>query len=195
MPESLQPSYSEHCILIPVNRAKTVNSRYCAVQKDLSNRKIAEFISGYCNGNLKKLATCESATFQAGSYTYDLSESTESGLGVTYPGQFRLRVSNTDYWSGYCTKDNVQDCRTDDATIFDFISWMTVQVGVNYNYQYIGNSCNTTSRVASYNSSTRKGVMNWSYNSAGCKNEAKPSKFKILETSEFEVINVAVKMY
>lgn len=190
--DSLQPSYSENCVLIPENKARTVSSRYCAVQKDLSNRKIAEFIPGYCAGNPKKLSTCEGATFPVGSFAYDLTQSTESTLSGPYPGLFKLWVSNND-WKGYCTKDNAQDCRTDDATIFDFINWTTVKPGNNYNYQYIGNSCNTPFRIASYNPSTRKGTFNWSYNSNGCTNKADPSQFKVLETSEFEVINLGGK--
>ena len=122
-----------------------------------------------------------------------MTESTESTLGGAYPGQFRLWVNNTDDWKGYCTKENAQDCVSNDATIFDFISWTTVRAGNNYNHQYIGNSCNTPFRVASYNSATRKGVMKWSYNSGGCTGKVDPSTFKVLETSEFEVINVGGK--
>jgi hypothetical protein len=192
VPESLQPTYSENCVLIPANKARTLNSRYCAVQKDLSNRKIAEFIPGYCEGNPKKLSTCEAATFPAGSFAYDLTESTESTLSGPYPGRFQLWVSNSD-WKGYCTKDNAQDCVSSDATIFDFINWTTVRADNKFNHQYIGDSCNTPFRIASYNSSTRKGVINWSYNSKGCTNEADPSKFEVLETSQFEVINLGGK--
>ena len=192
LPESMQPTYSENCVLVPDNRLRTVNSRYCAVQKELSNRKIADFIPGYCEGNPKKLSTCESATFPAGSFAYDLTQSTQSTLGGAYPGRFKLWVSN-DGWKGYCTKDNAQDCVSNEATIFDFISWTTVRAGYAYNHQYIGNSCNTPFRVASYNSATRKGVINWSYNPGGCTNAADPSTFKILETSEFEVISAGGK--
>lgn len=191
--DSLQPSYSENCVLIPANKARTVNSRYCAVQKDLTNRKIAEFIPGYCDGNPKKLSTCESATFPAGSFAYDLTESTESTLTGAYTGRFQLWVSNTDGWKGYCTKENAEDCVSNDATIFDFINWTTVRAGNNYNHQYIGDSCNTPFRIASYNSASRKGVINWSFNSGDCANGADQSTFKVLETSEFEVISVGGK--
>lgn len=190
--ESLQPTYSENCVLIPANKAKTVNSKYCAVQKDLSNRKISEFIPGYCDGNPKKLSTCESATFPAGSFAYDLTESTVSTLTGAYTGRFQLWVNN-DGWKGYCTKENAQDCVSNDATIFDFINWTTVKAGNNYNFQYIGDGCNTPFRVASYNSTTRKGVINWSFNSGNCRTQSDPSTFKVLETSEFEVINVGGK--
>ena len=190
--ESLQPTYSENCVVIPSNKVKTLYSRYCAVQKDLSNRKIAEFIPGYCDGNPKKLSTCESATFPAGSFAYDLTESTESSLTGAYKGRFQLWVNN-DGWKGYCTKDNVQDCVSNDSTIFDFIKWTTVRADNSYNHQYIGDSCNTPFRVASYNADTRKGVINWSFNSGNCKNPADRSTFKVLETSEFEVITVGGK--
>lgn len=192
VPESGQPSYSENCVLIPDNSARTVNSRYCAVQKDLSNRKIAEFIPGYCDGNPKKLSTCENATFPAGSFAYDLTQSTESTIGGAYPGNFRLWVSNND-WKGYCTKDNAPDCVSNDATIFDFINWTSVRPGRENNYASIGDCGNTPFRIASYNSASRKGIINWSSRSGGCDGGNSSFTFKVLESSEFEVITIGDK--
>ena len=185
IPDSLQPTYSENCVIIPENRARTVNSKYCAVQKDLSNRKILDFIQDYCTGNPRKLSTCETALFPARSYAYDLTQSTESTIPGAYPGRFQVWVDNTG-WTGYCTTSG-QNCVSNTSTIFDFIDWSTARAGNNNNYQFIGGNCNTAFRIASYNSTTRKGTINWSNNSGDCTTRNIGST---VETSNFEVISL-----
>jgi hypothetical protein len=198
LPDSLQPTYEQNCVIVPENRARTVNSRYCAVQKDLSNRRIADFIQGvqtnqgmqsYCYGNPRKLSSCENAVFPAGSYGYDLTQSTESTISGPYPGRFQVWVSN-DNWTGYCTRLNAQSCASNDATIFDFIEWSSAGSGNNYNYQFIGDSCNTPFRIASYNPTARTGTINWSRNNGSCNS---PNVSSTVETSNFEVINAGGK--
>jgi hypothetical protein len=191
VPDSMHPTYAENCVIVPENSTRTVNSKYCAVQKDLSNRKIADFIQDYCTGNPRKLATCETATFPAASYAYDLTQSTESPISGPYPGRFQLWVDEAG-WKGYCTT-NGQDCVSNTSTIFDFIDWSTARSGNSNNYQFIGDSCNTPFRIASYNSSTRKGTINWSTNSGSCQSPANSSTFTVLETSTFEVISAGGK--
>jgi hypothetical protein len=85
---------------------------------------------------------------------------------------------------------NAQSCASNDATIFDFIEWSSAGSGNNYNYQFIGDSCNTPFRIASYNPTARTGTINWSRNNGSCNS---PNVSSTVETSNFEVINAGGK--
>lgn len=187
LPDSLQPTYAGNCVLIPENSANTVTSRYCATQKNVSNRTIAEMIPGICDD--VSSSACKSAKFPEGSFVYDLSQSVQSTLTDKYPGRFRLWTSD-DGWKGYCTTSNAQDCQRDGATIEDFINWTRAS---SRNRQFIGDSCNTAFKVASYDTATRKGTVNWSTNKGTCSNMDENSMAVVLETSNFEVITAGGK--
>jgi hypothetical protein len=187
MPDVLQPTYADNCVLIPDNSARTVISRYCGTQKNVSNRTIAELIPGICDD--VSSAACKSAKFPEGSFVYDISQSVQSTLTDKYPGRFRLWTSD-DGWKGYCTTSNAQDCQRDDATIFDFIDWTRAS---NRNHQFIGNNCNTAFRIASYDSATRKGTVSWSTNNGDCERQDDNSIAKVLETTNFEIITAGGK--
>jgi hypothetical protein len=187
VPDVLQPTYAENCVLIPDNSARTVISRYCATQKNVSNRTIAELIPGICDD--VSSAACKSAKFPDGSFVYDLSQSVQSTLTDKYPGRFRLWTSD-DGWKGYCTTSNAQDCQRDGATIFDFIDWTRAS---NRNHQFIGNNCNTAFRIASYDSAGRKGTVSWSTNNGDCERQDDNSIAKVLETTNFEIITAGGK--
>jgi len=187
MPDVLQPTYADNCVLIPDNSARTVISRYCGTQKNVSNRTIAELIPGICDD--VSSAACKSAKFPEGSFVYDISQSVQSTLTDKYPGRFRLWTSD-DGWKGYCTTSNAQDCQRDGATIFDFIDWTRAS---NRNHQFIGNNCNTAFRIASYDSATRKGTVSWSTNNGDCERQDDNSIAKVLETTNFEIITAGGK--
>jgi len=189
LPDALQPTYAGNCVLIPDNSTKTVTSRYCATQKNVSNRTISELIPGICDD--VSSTACKATKFPDGSFVYDLSQSVQSTLTDKYPGRFRLWTSD-DGWKGYCTTSNAQDCQRDGATIEDFINWTSVSAG-NQNRQFIGDSCNTAFRVASYDTATRKGTINWSTNKGTCSNVDDDSIAVVLETSNFEVITAGGK--
>jgi hypothetical protein len=189
VPDALQPTYAGNCILIPQNSTKTVTSRYCATQKNVSTRTIADLIPGICDD--VSSTTCKAAKFPDGSFVYDLSQSVQSTLTDKYSGQFRLWTSG-DGWKGYCTTSNAQDCQRDGATIVDFINWTSASAG-STNRQFIGDSCNTAFRVASYDTATRKGTINWSTNKGSCDKMDANSIAVVLETSNFEVITAGGK--
>jgi hypothetical protein len=187
VPEGLQPTYAGNCVLIPENSLKTVTSRYCATQKNVSNRTIAELIPGICDD--VSSATCKAAKFPEGSFVYDLSQSVQSTLTDKYSGRFRLWLSDNG-WKGYCTTSNAQECQRDGATIFDFNNW---NMANSRNVQFIGNNCNTAFKITSYDSIARKGTVNWSSNKGDCEKQDDNSIAKVLETSNFEVITAGGK--
>lgn len=186
LPDSLQPTYDQNCLTIPQNRLNTVSERFCAVQKDLSNRSIREFITDLCN-DPNAAPTCNNSVFPAGSYAYDLSRSNSSTLPDTeYPGFFQLWVSEE--WNGYCTTSTGNSCTSNSGTIFDFIEWTRIKNG-NGNFQFTGSSCNVPFRIASYDASSKTGVINWSSNrDGGCGGNLNYSAFSVVETSNFQVI-------
>jgi hypothetical protein len=103
--------------------------------------------------------------FKSGALAYDVT------FGVT-GDQLRNQVSFT--WDGYSTTDNLK-------TISSFID-----ATGKYN-QWLGNDCNTGFKVKSYDSVTKKGVMQWSDASKFTCDNAYKETFTPIEETSFEV--------
>jgi len=153
---------------------------------------MTKYIPSMCTDGPAVASTCKTATFPSGSSAYDLTATTIANLSDSYNGLFEFWANTDGTWNGFCTKqwDNVsQSCTSTKGTISDFIN-----VNQLPNVQWIGNSCNTPFAVQSYNASTKKGVMAWGSNpSLGCSGNYQFTAAKVVETSNFEVINMAGK--
>ena len=189
---STKPTFDQNCIIVPKNEKGTVSQRYCAIEKKLDGQLMTKYIPSMCTDGPAVASSCKTATFPTGSSAYDLTATTIANLSGSYNGLFELWTNNDGTWDGYCTKawDNVNSkCTSKTGTLTDFINWTRFP-----NVQWTGDSCNVPFSVQSYNDSTKKGVMAWGSNpSLGCAGNYQFTAAKVVETSNFEVINLAGK--
>lgn len=180
-----KPTISANCVTVPMNEKGTVSKVYCAKEKDLSNKPIANFIPNLCKDGDRQITGCSAdALFPANSKGYDLTQSTISKLTGDYNGYFELWPSIVqNEWSGYCTSD---DCNTS-GSLFDFIAYIKTRP------QFRGNNCNTAFKVLSFDSAKNTGQMSWSNNAntAGCSGAT--TDFSKQEITNFVVIKIGGK--
>jgi hypothetical protein len=179
-----RPVFDRNCVSFAENARSTVYRKYCAVEKKLDGRRMSQFIPGLCNviPGLTRAANCSTAVFPAGSSAYDLTATTESRLTGTYNGLFTLWARKDNSWAGYQTAANQTS-----GTIFNFIEHTKTNV------QYIGDSCNTPFKILSYNTSTKKGKIQWGSQPVSNTSCSSPATFAAVETSDFDVITAAGK--
>ena len=161
-------SFDQNCVTFKTDIDKVdADEQICFTQKDLSGKKIVDILKGYCDEQERKaFPNCnKDAVFKPGSLAYDIT------LGVT---KDRVRNEVSFKWDGYSTTDDLK-------TIAAFIDATT-----KYN-QWTGNDCNTGFKVKSYDSITKKGVMQWSDASSHTCENAYQKDFVSVEETSFEV--------
>jgi hypothetical protein len=178
-----RPVFEQNCVSFPENARSSVFRKYCAVEKKLDGKRMSQFIPGLCRitPGLTLAVNCSTAIFPTGSSAYDLTSTTVSTIPGTYNGLFQLWADKVSF-NGYRTS-NAQVNPTA-GTIFDFIEHTKTNV------QYVGGGCSNPFKILSYNTSTKKGQIQWGSQGNGCQN---PSPFAVVETSDFEVISAAGK--
>jgi hypothetical protein len=170
-----KPTISGNCIELPQTKTGNLSDVACATSKDLSGKKITDFIPNLCKNGSGTISGCDAnATFPSGSIAYDLTVTSKQDNYTLWP--------SIDTWTGYNTVG------TND--IYGFIA-ATKQYP-----QWMGGGCNTGFMVASYDDKATpkatKGTVKWGTNTSknGC-TDAKVASYT--ETTNFEIVTVGGK--
>jgi hypothetical protein len=164
-------TFDQNCMTMKVDVDKVdANDIICFTQKDISGKKIKDLIDGFCkDSDLKAFPNCnKEAVFADGSIAYDITLSVSND-------RYRNEVNYT--WDGYATTDNKK-------TIDAFIDYSMK------NESWMGNDCNTSFKIKSYETATKKGVMSWGDASKFSCNDAYKQAFQSVEDTNFEVKTV-----
>ena len=172
-----KPSVNGNCIELPQTKTGTLSEVACATAKDLSGKKIADFIPNLCKDGTNTITGCDAtAIFPSGSIAYDFTVTSKQDNYTLWPS------IDDSTWSGYNTVG------TND--IYGFIA-ATKQYP-----QWMGGGCNTGFMVASYDDKATpkatKGTIKWGTNTSknGC-TDAKVASYT--ETTNFEIVTVGGK--
>ena len=187
--KNAKPIFDQNCVIVSKNDTGNVSQRYCATEKKLGGQLMTKYIPSMCDPKTGAAIAsgCNAATFPEGSSAYDLTATTIANLTGKYNGLFDLWVNTDGTWNGFCTVDG-GTCQSSDSTVLDFINW-TLKPN---RWQSIGDACNTTMKVQSYNPTARTGVIDWGSNSTGCSGN-NSYQFSKVESSNFEVITLGGK--
>ena len=170
-----KPSISGNCVEIPKTKTGSVSELACATSKDLTGKKITDFLPNLCNDGSKTIIGCDpNATFPIGSFAYDFTISAKQDSYTLWP--------NTGSWTGYGTGG------TND--IYGFIAELKKYP------EWIGGGCNTGFMVSSYDEKVvpkaTTGKVKWGTNTSnsGC-NNARAQAYT--ETTNFEIVTIGGK--
>ena len=168
--------FHDNCVDVPQTAAGKVYVTACAIAKDLSSKKMVDFIPNICkddDGN--DISGCNTnSIFPSNSVAYDLT--------LTYPQDtYWLWIDETDNWTGYNTVP------ANSTKIVDLIA------GLQQYPQYTGNGCNTAIKVVSYDASKKSGKIGWaSTASTDCTNLGTEYSFNTANQTNFDVITSGV---
>ncbi len=176
-----KPVASGNCVNLFKDAAGKVVETYCATSKNLSNKKITDFIPNICsNGAGGVISGCDNnSVFPLNSFAYDLTMSTSNDEYYIYAN---IDAANGG-WGGY------QTTPPNSSKIEDFIAYTKV------NEQYKGGNCNTAFLVKSYDAVNKIGIMGWaSTGSINCSGiNAASLVYKAIDDTNFSVVNIGGK--
>lgn len=161
-------TFDQNCATLKADVDKVdANEVICFTQKDISGKKIADLIDGFCqDAALKAFPKCnKAAVFADGSIAYDITFSVTND-------RYSNEISYD--WDGYATTGNKK-------TIAAFINYSMT------NESWMGNDCNTRFKIKSYDDATKMGVMSWGDDAKFSCNDAYKQAFKSVEETSFEV--------
>lgn len=187
------PTFADNCLVLPIKPGSDVGTRVCAVSKDLSGKKLSDFLkaedgtSNVCKRNDGvTVPNCDvNQVFPANSIAYDLSFSTNANLYEIWTG--------TDDWDGYDFKGkNWQNPGAVTPTITAFVEGMSERTSP----EYVGSNCSIGFLIKDFikdaAGKASGGTIKWGLNSSGngCNGGAVSS---FTEESKFIVENVGGK--
>jgi hypothetical protein len=170
-----KPVIDKNCVSIPQTKSGGAVQTYCAVSKDLSGKKITDFIPTLCKSDSGTISGCDSgAVFPAKSIAYDLTMTVATD-------QYHL-WADLNTWNGYATGKTSPYS----SSIYDFISFTKDTA------QFLGSGCSTAFKVKSYDTTKKTGVMSWAATKAAdC--AKMPSSYSFTEDTSFSVVAVGGK--
>jgi hypothetical protein len=187
------PTFADNCLVLPIQPGSDVGTRVCAVSKDLSGKKLSDFMkakdgsSNVCKrGDGATVPNCDvNQVFPPNSIAYDLSLTSNENLYEIWTG--------TDDWDGYDFKGkNWQTPGAVVPTITAFVEGMSERTSP----EYVGSNCSIGFLIKDFTKdATGKalgGTIKWGLNTSGngC-NGGKVSEFT--EESKFIVESVGGK--
>jgi len=155
-------SVEGNCILI----AQTINDgglqKFCAARKDLSGKKVADFIEDVCkNNNDVAISGCNpNETFPEGSFGYDLQVTSQSD-------QYRVWVNSGS--SGYFGVQTIEQFISSLTSAPICIGWCTVDV-----------------QIKSYDPVSKTGRLNWRKNKTSTFTEE--TGFSVVEVNDVKIL-------
>jgi hypothetical protein len=193
--EDLQgaPTFVDNCLVLPIQTGSDVGTRICAVSKDLSGKKLSDFLkaqdgsSGVCKRrNGFPVPDCDvNQVFPPNSIAYDLSLTTNANLYEIWTG--------SDDWDGYDFKGkNWQNPGAVTPTITAFVERLSERTTP----EYTGSNCSLGFLIKDFqkdgNGKVTSGTIKWGLNTSnnGCNGGVVSS---YTEESKFHVENVGGK--
>lgn len=184
---SVKPQIKDNCVMLPVVTGSAVGQKVCAVAKDLSGKKISDFLKDDSGKSIvckriydnASVASCDpEQLFPRNSIAYDLTFSTTTDLYEVWTG--------SEDWIGYSYKGmNWQNPGQSTPTITAFIEEL------KNNPQWQGPNCGIGFKVKSVATDGKTGVMEWGENVNRSCNSAKVNQF--VETTNFKIETVGGK--
>lgn len=165
------PTFIDNCLVLPIKPGSDVGTRVCAVSKDLSGKKLSDFLkakdgsSSVCKrSDGSDVPNCDvNQVFPSNSIAYDLSLTANANLYEISTG--------SDDWDGYDFKGkNWQNPGAVTPTITAFVEGMSER---NYP-EYVGSNCSVGFLVKSFqkdsNGKALSGTIKWGLNTSnnGC---------------------------
>ena len=187
------PTFSDNCLVLPIQPGSDVGTRVCAVSKDLSGKKLSDFLkaedgsSNVCKrSDGTVVSNCDvNQVFPQNSIAYDLSLTTNANLYEIWTG--------TDDWDGYDFKGkNWQTPGAVIPTITAFVESMSERTSP----EYVGSNCSVGFLIKNFTKDSAGkvsgGTIKWGLNttSNGCSG-GRVSSFT--EESKFIVESVGGK--
>lgn len=161
-----------NCLNLLPKQGSLVAQKVCSVSKDLSGKKIIDFVKGLCSDESLNPSCSKEAVFPDGSWGADLTFSQTHDF-------YRLWVNN-DGWDGYAV-----DLDTFGSGMLN-----------NNAYHYTGSECNTKFQMVdasgSLSTAGTTGSIEWMKNRGTCSNLDIDET--VTETTSFEVKQVGDKL-
>jgi len=162
------PTFSDNCLVLPIQPGTDVGTRVCAVSKDLSGKKLSDFLKAE-NGTSNVCKRSDGATvpncdvnqvFPPNSIAYDLSFSTNANLYEIWTG--------SDDWDGYDFKGkNWQKPGDAIPTITAFVEGMSERTSP----EYVGSNCSIGFLIKDFvkdaAGKAASGTIKWGLNNSG----------------------------
>jgi len=164
------PIFSDNCIFLPAGEKNLVGMRGCATAKDLSGKKVVDFIQNLCESGGKSIEGCnKNAVFPANSYAINFSLTSTDDL--------------YEIWLGHSWANDLPD--------------FVAQLGTRGNVALLANCrvllwIKSISPAASYVPGSRTtGQMAWARNETGCNRNNMPVSES--ESTQFTIEQVGGK--
>lgn len=184
---SVKPELKDNCVFLPIVSGASVGQKVCAIAKDLSGKKLSDFIkddngeSVVCKSIYDKvnIPGCDKdQKFPSNSIAYDLTFSTTAD-------QYEIWTGSPD-WAGYSYVGiDWNDPSKTTPTIPKFIQVLQESP------QWQGSNCSVGFKVKSLGADGKSGVMQWGENIAKSCNSAKVDAYT--EDTSFKIETVGGK--